>query len=141
MEVARENNLVIMNTTFEKTDAKLISYRIPGTKDLKQINPDRFATTDHILCHSWQRHMVLNVETDTKNAFPSDHFPMIATIKIKVVRNRSKDNTSRIKFNPPNVREQTLFNEAFKTNCTGADVLGGSSEIAIWQTTGLHQKG
>ena len=38
VEVARENDLVVLNTTFEKTDAKLISYPIPGTKDLKQIN-------------------------------------------------------------------------------------------------------
>ena len=115
-----------MFTTYEKTDAKLISYRIPGTKDLTQ-----FTTTGDILCHSWQRHMVLNVETDTKNTFPSDHFPMIATIKIEMVGKRNEDNTRRNKYNPPTGREHTLFNEAFKTNCTGADMLEGSSEIAI----------
>ena len=70
VNMARENDLVVMNTQFDKPDEKLISHRIPGTKSLAQVDAEKFATTDHILGYRWQRNIYKNVETWTDIAFP-----------------------------------------------------------------------
>ena len=52
VEVARESNLVILSTTKQMQHLYYTVYWV-GTKDLKQISQDRFATLDQILCHIW----------------------------------------------------------------------------------------
>ena len=113
MEVARENDLRITNTWFKKPESKLISFRIPGTTDLKEIDNKKFATTDHILCKNNQTHLVLNVETNTKTAFPSDHYPMVCTVKNVVLPNKHRKKRINT-FVEPNEGEKEAFNRNFK---------------------------
>ena len=49
LEVAKEIELVVLNTWLHTPVEKRISFRIPGTENLKTIGTDHFATTDHIL--------------------------------------------------------------------------------------------
>ena len=50
--VVVDNELRVINTFFEKSDDKLITHRIPGTKPMHEINAIKFATTDHTLGYS-----------------------------------------------------------------------------------------
>ena len=126
-DVARDNGLSIMNTWFKKPDSKLISYRIPGTVDLKIINPQKFATTDHILCKKSHKHIMLDVETDTITAIPSDHFPMICTIKNMVYKNKNRP-TMGAKYCDPSKEEKENFNKIFKGEMAGKIKYEGEHE-------------
>ena len=39
---------------------------------------------------SWQKHIFKDVEAVTKYAFPSDDYPLIATIWVRAIRNKEK---------------------------------------------------
>jgi hypothetical protein len=116
VEVAKENELVVLNTWFDKPVEKLISSRIPGTKDLTQVDTDHLATTDHILCPRRQRHMIKNVETNIERAFPSDHYPMLADIKAKVIKNRKRECNGKSKFEQPSKEEVRIFNQHLRNS-------------------------
>ena len=126
-DVARDNDLRILNTWFKKPDSKLISYRIPGTSDLKIIDAKKFTTTDHILCKNWHKHLVLDVEANTTTAFPSDHNPMICTIKNMVFPNRERTIMGP-KYMDPSKEEKDTFNNIFKMEMAGKLKEEGSTE-------------
>ena len=100
VDLARENDLRITNTWFKKPDNKLFTFRIPGTTDLKEINASKFATTDHILCRNSQKHMIKDVESNTSYAFPSDHFPVVCTLKMLVFRNKRRPEGKKNTLHP-----------------------------------------
>ncbi|MCS5642106.1 MAG: reverse transcriptase family protein, partial [Dehalococcoidia bacterium] len=118
VELAKENGLRITNTWFKKPIEKLITFKIPGTEDLKVIDATKFATTDHILCRNAQKHMILDVESDTSTAFPSDHYPLTCTIKVKVFRNKKRAK-GRIKYAAPSNEEISMFNDLFRGEMAG----------------------
>ena len=61
---------------------------------------------------------MLDVETDTITAFPSDHYPMIGTIKNIVFKNKDRP-TLGTKFCDPSKEEKEHFNNIFKGEMTG----------------------
>ena len=115
MELSIPNGLVVLNTLFQKADRKLTTFRIPGTKDLSEVNADKFATTDHIICRRKHKDMVRNVEANTTVAFPSDHFPLLAEIKIKINKAKPQYKGGKIYENPTH-EEKERFNRIF-SNC------------------------
>ena len=139
--MAWENKLVVHNTRFEKSDDKLISYKVTGTTHLEDIDPRHFATTDHILGLRWQKHLFENVETDTKRVFPSDHFPMIAEVTIKPINEGRTKPESRKQYLSSteeekervnrNVKEYMCWEEAQNIVAEGETEMGTSMFMAV----------
>ena len=42
----------VYDTTFDKPDIKLISFMVPGTNSVEEIDAEKFATADHVLGYS-----------------------------------------------------------------------------------------
>ena len=128
LEVAKGNDLVVLNTWFQKTDEKLITHKRPGVIDDAIINTDKYAAIDHILCMRKHKWMVKNVEANSEYAFPSDHYPVIAKIKIKVLKNK-KTEDNRVKFESPTNEEKSKFNEALREKWANVSHFGQGSAI------------
>ena len=97
---------MVINTWFEKSNEKLISWKRPGTLDTTIISTERFATLDHIMCNKRDRRYIKNVESNIEVAFPSDHFPMYADMKVKVRRQEQQLVNLAVKYETPNDDEQ-----------------------------------
>ena len=85
-----------------KTGRKTDLMEKAGTLDNSCINSDRLATTDHILCSIQDRRFIKNVETNMLVAFPSDHYPMFANMKVNIHKKRPEREQGKVKYELPN---------------------------------------
>ena len=114
VHLATDNKLLVLNTQFEKDDEHLITYLVLGTTPLASVDVEKFAATGHTLGRKWQRSMFKDVESDTCRAFPSNHFPMMATVRTLTTKNRNKYKTSREVYHRPSKEEKKAFNAHFQ---------------------------
>jgi len=83
MQTLMDTDSYAMNTFFKKENRFLVTYR--DRKDTQDIwIPENFAVIDYIIANNRAKNAVKNVYTDTKTELNTDHFPLIAEIKIKL---------------------------------------------------------
>jgi len=83
-----------LNSFFQKPTSRKVSYREIGTlvSETDYANAERFAELDHCVARRHWNNSVIDVETDTKTTFPSDHFPLLIKYrrKLKIPENREE---------------------------------------------------
>ena len=82
VEFCEGNELKAMNTFFQKTDEKLITYRAPGVHTREPWTRGRFETLDFVITADRWKNTVKNVEADHTANIHTDHFPLTTTINI-----------------------------------------------------------
>ena len=86
LEWAMENDLVCMNTFFQKALDKLTTFR-EKTTDLETRNwenRDEYAQIDFLWAQQRWNKSIVNIETDPASNFPSDHFPLTAIVRLRL---------------------------------------------------------
>ena len=78
--------MICANTFFTKPNEKLITYRekAADVENEDWENRYAFAQIDFLWIMERRRNAIKNEETDTHTKFPSDHYPLIATLKIRL---------------------------------------------------------
>ena len=78
-----QNDWVVKNTWFEKTDRSEVTFRTKGAIGW-DMQPGNFEQIDHVLVPRKWANSIKNVETDTTTGLYSDHFPTIVEIRTKL---------------------------------------------------------
>ena len=78
-----------MNSFFQKDDTKKVT-RADWQATGPSYTPTRYAEIDAILANTRARNMIKNVESNTEQYFPSDHFPVEMRLKIKLSKHRGR---------------------------------------------------
>ena len=109
-----ENNLVPMNTWFQKPKPKLATYRNATAPvfDLEQIDSTKFAQIDYVLINSAWRNAVTNVENVHHTIINSDHALLIATLKVKLATKKRFKIPTNIKYREPTSAQIEAYNES-----------------------------
>ena len=100
MEWAMANNLVCTNTLFQKTFDKLVTFR-EKTTDLEERDwgdKEKYAQIDFFWALQRWRNAVVNVESDTSSNFPSDHYPIIATVRLRLEERDDIEEGPKVKW-------------------------------------------
>ena len=97
VEMARRNKLIITNTTFERKNYKLATFREIGTKEgqTHEGQEEGYAQLDYTLISQRWRNGITNVRTDQQAQLDTDHFPLITEIRIKPGKDKSKNTTNK----------------------------------------------
>ena len=77
-----QNDWVVKNTWFQKTDREQIAFRTKGAVGWK-MEPGTFEQLDHVLVPRRWANSIKHVETDTKSGLYSDHFPTKVEIRTR----------------------------------------------------------
>ena len=111
-----ENNLVPMNTWFQKPKPKLATYRNATAPvfDLEQIDSTKFAQIDYVLINSAWKNAVTNVENVHHTIINSDHALLIATLKVKPATKKRFKLPTNIKDREPTSAQIEAYNESFR---------------------------
>ena len=105
-------NTTLTNTYFKKRPEHQITYRVD--KSARTEHPytkGRFDVIDYIIVHKRWQNRVKNVYSDITSGINSDHYPLVADIKInlKAEYNKQKE---QLLFQPCNMAEQSSFQRA-----------------------------
>jgi len=92
IDFCKMNHLRLENTWFMKTDAKLVTYRAPGTQIGSQLRRHDYEQLDFVVVPRRWKNSVTNVESDTQANINSDHYPLTIDIKakLKAIQNGGK---------------------------------------------------
>ena len=83
MIFVKKYNLALTNTYFKKSIEKTATVRLVGKKIDDPINHQTHDQIDFIAVqHRW-KNSITNIESDSKVNVSSDHYPVIATVKIQ----------------------------------------------------------
>jgi len=82
-------DLTAGNTTFQKPDRKLVTYRSPGFEGW-DTNTLGLEQVDFVCTRRRDHHTIQDIESDTEGAPFSDHFPIVAWIKIQTQKAQDK---------------------------------------------------
>ena len=89
-----QNDWVVKNTWFEKTDRSKVTFRTKGAIGW-DMQPGNFEQIDHVLVPRKWANSIKNVETDTTTGLYSDHFPTIVEIRTKLKKQDKGKNNRR----------------------------------------------
>ncbi|CAE7263960.1 unnamed protein product [Symbiodinium natans] len=113
-----QNQLLVSNTWFKHNSAKQVTYREVGTAALPHASaswdPNLFAQLDLCLTPRRWRNFVRDVSSDPWANVDSDHFPLLAKVRLKLGARRQQAPRPRWDFHsasPRNIRE---MNEALE---------------------------
>ena len=91
------HRMLLANTKFQKTKEKTATFRIPGVEFNEEIQHKKHKQIDYIAVqHRWKK-SVINAESNTKANLNTDHYPVIATIRIKLRATTKKRGPGRKK--------------------------------------------
>ena len=103
------NNLMIMNTTFQKPEHKLITWKTPGTRNFTFMSRPHFEMIDYHCTQTRWKNTVKNIETDIYANITSDHYPQWSTIQTKL-QAITKQRTARPKYIKCTDQQRSDFN-------------------------------
>ena len=84
IEFCLKYNLALTNTYFKKNIEKTVTYRKVGFTIIDEINEKTDEQIDYIAVqHRW-KNSISNIESDRRANLRSDHYPVTATVKIKL---------------------------------------------------------
>ena len=114
IEYCTTHELRVLNTMYRKTPNKLATYRKKKEKP-KPNETESFAATtheqlDYIITNKRWRNSISNTESDTKANIDTDHFPVIATVKLKL-RKQTTHGKTRDRFKLCTVEQNTSINQ------------------------------
>ena len=100
LEWAMENDLVCSNTIFQKTPEKLVTYREKTTdlEDKDWNEKEKYAQIDFLWVPQRWKNSIINIESDTRSNFPSDHYPITATVRLKMEQREDYDPGPNVKW-------------------------------------------
>ena len=120
-------NLALSNTFFKKPIHKTATYRIIGATIGDPISDLTHNQIDYIaIQHRW-KNSITNIESDSKANVTSDHYPLIATIKIKLKATHTQKGRGRKKYTQSSTEQKEnnnkrLFEELINNNIRHIDV-------------------
>ena len=107
----QNHGYVVTNTWFEKPISKLVTYRNPTSLTFEPpYNTNKFGQLDFILVNQRWRNSFHNVETSLPQAITSDHKVLMAHIKTKLAKPRTKTLPSRKHYRQPTDEQMQDFN-------------------------------
>ena len=101
IEWALSNDMVSTNTFFEKSLNKLVTFKAKSAPPEYEVWEDNeiYAQIDFIWINDRWKRSITNVESDTKSGFPSDHYPLIADVNLKLQKqDNNETKTSNTKW-------------------------------------------
>ena len=128
-----KHNLILSNTRFKKTKEKTATFRWPGIEINEEITHKNHEQIEYIAVqHRW-KNSVLNAESDSKANIKSDHYPVIATIRIKLKARAKKIGPGRQKYMESTKEQKEIRNNRLLTQLidrvNNADDIHTKSEI------------
>ena len=106
------NDMRLANTFHEKPDSKLATYREKETLLGEEFRRGKYEQIDFILVPKRWNNTVLNTESDTLANVTSDHYPVRASIRIKLKAAPSKSPVRRQRYDKCSTEQQKALNEA-----------------------------
>ena len=107
----QNHGYVVTNTWFEKPISKLVTYRNPTSLTFEPpYNTNKFGQLDFILVNQRWRNSFHNVETSLPQAITSDHKVLMAHMKTKLAKPRTKTLPSRKHYRQPTDEQIQDFN-------------------------------
>ena len=92
-----EHGFKLDNTRFPKNVDNLATFRPPSCKPSQKISKDEHEQTDYIMTQQGNVR-ITDCETDTKSRLLTDHYPVIAEIKI-VFREKREERKKTFRYN------------------------------------------
>ena len=84
IDLCEQHDLKLMNTCFRKQNNKLATYRKVGAHRDEAMNRTCFEQIDYVATTNRWKNAVVDVEADTTANINSDHYPIVATLRIKL---------------------------------------------------------
>ena len=98
IEFCFKQDLILANTRFKKTKEKTATFRTPGTLETEGIEHKKHEQIDYIAVqHRW-KNTITDAESNTNANLDSDHYPVTATIRIKLRATHNKKGPGRKKY-------------------------------------------
>ena len=107
--------MIALNTTFQKPNTKLITYRAPTLNWGPPGTRHRYETLDYCLIQDRWKNAAKDSESDVTANIDSDHFPLKTTFKFKLKVEPTKKKNNRNKYLICNEAQQTSPNTQLKT--------------------------
>ena len=102
MDFVHDNDLIVKNTTYSKTNKNRCTYKNKnmGHKGGKPWNTTNYGQVDHILIENRWKNVIYKVWSTPYSCITSDHFPVIARMRVKFAKNekRSKQAQKSLKI-------------------------------------------
>ena len=100
-----------MNTFFSKPPDKLAAYRAPGALRGPPFRRGPHEMLDYVLAQQRWKNRVRNVESHTTANFASDHYPVVATLEIRLKQIHKPTGHERRKYLPCSDEQRQAYNE------------------------------
>lgn len=102
LDFCSHNQLRLCNTWFQHSSSKQVTFKEPGTSRLPRgsavWDPSQFAQLDFCLCPERWKNTVQDLVSDPFANIHSDHFPILAKVKLSLGANRSVSHKPRWDF-------------------------------------------
>ena len=135
MHMAKSNEFRICNTFFEKPPSKLVTYRRPTAKANAPPNPRTHDQRDYILIPQRWANTVTNCETSMHLPFETDHYPVMATLRVKFARRTAKTAKPPTRYDRKIRCEELVndWNEAVERAGKPGEILGYNAWQQIYE--------
>ena len=98
IQFCRKHKFILANTKFQKVKEKIATFRPPSTIRGVEISHTNHEQIDYIAVQQRWKNSVLDAESDTNANIKSDHYPVIATIRIKLRATKKGKGPGRQKY-------------------------------------------
>lgn len=144
MQFCADYNYIPINTWFEKTPDKLVTYRSPNKPDFRPpYTLDNYAQMDFLLAQDKWKNSCRDAETKLGAAFDSDHKALLTIIQQKLASQKKEEQEHIKRYRKPNEEEMLQYNKEIsqriseiQTNCEEpfkelANIMKLSADIAL----------
>ena len=104
-----QNGLCVTNTLFDKTPQHQLTFREAGVPHAPPWTPDKFAQIDFLLLKNRWTNSVLDVTSHTDWFIDSDHYLVVAKLRVKFKHTQSRVSHS-MRFRPPYPNQALGYN-------------------------------
>ena len=108
-----EEKMNISNTWFQKEDKQLCTFIWPKTRGERKLPyiRDRYETLDYWLTQQKWKNSVINCEADPDANLDTDHYPLIATIRVKLKAKQQQERKRRAKYSECSQIQRFQYNK------------------------------
>ena len=114
IDLCLEEAFLPANTWFCKPTPRLATYRSPTvpTFNASNINTTHYAQRDYILINDRWKNTITDITNIQDTLLDSDHSLQIATLKVKLAKQKKRKNLLRPRYRKPTEEEMGLYNQA-----------------------------
>jgi len=116
MEFCLENNLIISNTWFQKSQKELATFHTPHVENFHFAgeNHAQFAQFDLVLTPNKLKNSIHDINAKIGEAFESDHKLVMADITIKLAKNHHQKHEKTERYRKPNNDQLREYNKSIQ---------------------------